>query len=272
MEEIVFATYVTDNNWLEQRAKPLEASARFFHPEIPFKIFTPDEVIQLSKRCPYLPHAPHGCTKAIMGMELAKDFENVVLLDADSLIVARLTEVIDFSYGLAGVRAFTDHGALQHIPPEHPGIQAYEALHKREKHLNGGFLACRDKSFWHSWDELNRLMVKDLFNWEEGTMNRLAYDKYKDSFLLLDPPEVPYYYGIAATWGTKTAWDSWGRIQLEDEKLYLENVYGVRKQVKILHEAAHGQAGSPDGRFDLKRLFTKPVSSFLERISDHGNV
>ena len=58
MGKIAFTTFVTSDDWYEYRAKPLMASVKYFHPDIPFKIFTPEESKALRDKCTYLPELP----------------------------------------------------------------------------------------------------------------------------------------------------------------------------------------------------------------------
>jgi len=265
----VFATHVNNIGWLKYLAEPLERSAKYFHPEIPFKIFGPEESEQLLASYPIKTKHPCSGIKAIIGKELSKQYERVVLLDADSLIVSTLPEILDLKYDVAGVRAFTDQGSLQNYPADFIGIKDYEALVKeRQKFLNGGFIASQNPQFWDDWHKMNIECVSTTFNIDEGTFNKLILEKYSTSYQILDPIEAPYYYGTASTWGEKTAWESWKTIELKEEKLYLKNIYGNEKQIKILHEAGHGTPSEiPGGRFDYDNLFQPEVASFLKRIA-----
>jgi hypothetical protein len=47
----------------------------------------------------------------------------------------------------------------------------------------------------------------------------------------------------------------------------MKNYYGIEKQIKVLHQAGHGQLGAASKKFDCDQLFTRKVSTFLKRIS-----
>jgi len=269
MKSTIFTTHVNNIGWLEQLAKPLERSAKYFHPEIPFKIFGPEESAELLSDYPIKTLHPCSGLKAIIGKELSKQYERVVIFDADSLVVSALPEILNLTYDVAGVRAFSDHGALQNYPANHIGIKNYETLAgDTKKFLNGGFIAAQNSQFWDDWHNMNIEKVSTTFNIDEGTFNKLVLEKYTSSYQILDPVEAPFYYGTASTWGEKTAWESWKTIQLEDGRLYLKNVYGIKKQVKVMHEAGHGNPSEvPGGRFNYDKLFQPDVANFLKRIS-----
>jgi hypothetical protein len=206
-----------------------------------------------------------------MGMELSKEYERVVLFDADSLVVSTMPEVIEGSYTVAGVRAFSDHGALQNFHADHYGIKTYEDFSykkDRQNYLNLGLVVACGQGFWKDWHELNLRCVSSVMNIDEGTFNMLVYDKYLNRLAVIDPPSAPYYYGTCSAWGENGAWESWGSIEIEGEALYLNNIYGVKKQVKVLHEAGHGDPRtSVDERMNLDSLFQKSVADFLRKIS-----
>ena len=271
MEPIIFTTNVDNEPWLKERAEPLRISAQYFHPEIPFKIYGPEEVAKMSASYPVPTRCPCSGIKALTGRELSKSYERVVVFDADSVIVSRLDEIINLPYTVAGVRAFSDHGALQNFSPDSEGVKIYEGFCKdknRQNWLNCGLTAAHSQEFWNDWHETNLKYVSTIHNMDEGTFNKLVYEKYLESLLVLDSPNSSVYYGTASTWGEKTAWDSWKSIELKDEKLYLKNVYGKEKQVKVLHEAGHGfPSTSIGGRFNYDKLFQPEVANFLKRIT-----
>lgn len=264
-EAIIFATFVTDEEWLQRLAIPLQQSAHYFHPDIPFKIFGPEDVLQYYQRAPYLVHDPHLCVAPLMGVDLSQEYDNVVFFDADSLITAPLDEILAQDYQLAAPRNFSDHGALQNYPASFHGLQAffYNGITAATS-LNAGLVASRVKKFWHDWDVGCQQHVRQLFDRAQGVLNRIAYSHpYFQTFKLLDKPEDLWYYGPASTYGEHTAWDSWKTMYVKHDKLYMKNYYGIEKQIKVLHQAGGGQLGRADKKFDFDALFTAEVKDYL---------
>jgi len=251
MEPIIFTTFVTDNEWREKCAVPLENSLRYFHPEIPFKTFSLDALREL------YPSISIGNAKAFIGKTLSEQFSLVVILDSDSIITAPLEEVLANDYEVAGVRNRSDHGSV-HMETALDLFQVVGSVDKAH-YLNAGLVACRAKKFFDDWAELNKTIHR--FDLDQGTLNIAAYTKgYKTK--MLDPPEAPYYYGVANSFGDKTAWDSWRTIRLEDNRLFMKNKDGQKKQVKILHRAGSGRTAPPGEKFP-EAFFDKSVYQYL---------
>jgi hypothetical protein len=253
MERIVFTTFVTDEEWKEKCAVPLMNSSRYFHPEIPFKIFTLEEIHKESA------DVSIGNCKAVIGKLLSNEYDLVVILDADSIITAQLDEILEADYQIAGVRNRSDHGSVHFADP---AIFQIPNICTMDEYMNAGLVASRAIEFFNDWDALKEVKRFDL---DQGTLNMVAYSgKYK--LKVLDPIGKPYYYGVANTYGDSTAWDSWKSIQLVDSKLWLKNKSNVNKQVKILHKAGSGKSSPPGEKF-AKDIFKPEVFDFIQMIT-----
>jgi hypothetical protein len=253
IETTAFATFVTDNEWYEKCAIPLQKTAHFFHTNIPFYIFTLDN---LKEKYPYI---NIGNAKAIIGKELYDKYNLVIILDADSLITSTLDELLIDDYDIAGVRNISDHGSV-HMETNLELFQVKDICNKTQ-YLNAGLVASRKKSFFDDWDNTKEVKRFDL---DQGTLNIIAYTKnYK--LKVLDPIKSLLYYGVSNSWGDKTPWDSWKTIKLINGKLMLRNKQNILKQVKILHKAGSGKNTLPGNKFS-RDLFSPEVFNFLQEI------
>jgi len=260
MESIVSATFATTNEWLNSCALPLAKSLQYFHPEVPFIIYGPNEIQRLRQQYSY---ADIGNIKAIIGKELSRIYSLVILFDADSIVTAKLDEVFQNDYDVAGVRNHSDHGSV-HMETNLDLFQV-QGLVSKAQYMNAGLIACRNARFFDEWDILNQRLIPPRFDLDQGSLNIVAYSgEFKVK--MLDPPEVPYYYGVANSWGDRTSWDSWKTINLHDNLLSMKNKFGQEKYIKILHKAGSGRNCPPGNKFSSD-LFKPEVYEFIRRIS-----
>jgi hypothetical protein len=267
----IFTTFVTDKKWLEEFAKPLANSARYFHPEIPFKIFEGRELENLIPKDYYVKTT---CYKAFVGLSLSKEYEHIVFFDADSLIVSKLTELLKEDYEIAGVRNLSDSGYVHSVPLSGAGVFKVPGI-EPEQYLNSGLISSKVSRFWGDWIKINKAMANEIFDQDQGTFNRIFYSgNYKTH--VLDPIDIPVHYGISSAWDNKMVWNSWGNIQLEDEELFIQSPQRdgskVKKQIKVLHMAGNQGLGDGVARPPPKdKTFNLPpwqpeVREFLKKI------
>jgi len=246
---ILFATYITDIGWKEHCALPLERSFHYFHPDIPFKIIEGNEVNNLF--CKDDVNRNIRFSKPLLGKKLFKDYDRIILMDADQLVTGPLTELIDSQWELAGVRSNDDQGRSRPLgafcTPKIPW----------ERYLNCGLCGVGKPSAWDKWDYLNRNHNPHMEDAEQGTWNELFYSgEYQTK--LLDPVDQNIIYGVAANSA------HWNSLYIEDNKIML-NLTGTPKWVKVLHRAGVGGIGAPYNKFEDSR-FHPDVAAYLRRI------
>lgn len=263
----IFCTLATGSYYEQGGTANLIKSTKHFHPDIPFKVYGDKEMEEILSNYqkiieeasyslpeeirPSKPYPPleMGFYHAFLGMELCKEYDLVIYIDCDSLIVAPLTEVFDQEYDIAGVRNIADNGKAGYFEAKVDGLDPL-------KYINGGFTASRHKDFWSHWILLNLKLKDCAYLAEQYTLNILFHSGIYNT-LLLDPPDSGLYYGIASAYGEKTHWDSWQRIVIEDNYLKLDG-----KVIKILHEAG----GIHLPKMDLDGdLLPKNVSEFIKK-------
>jgi len=249
MEPIIFATYVTDQRWMDYCAIPLQKSFLRFHPNIPFVIFQGDEVNNVFDG---EPTRNIRFLKPSLGKRLSPGYEKVVLMDADQLVVGPLTELLEDNSGVAGIRSNDDNGVS--LPcgafrtPKIPW-QIY---------LNCGLCAVSDHRVWEHWDKLNRTQSPHMNDAEQGLWNEVFYSgQYTTK--LLDPVDSGVIYGTAANS------HHWRKLYLENDKIML-NLAGKPKWVKILHRAGVGHIGPPENKFSADN-FNPAVAEYIRKVS-----
>jgi len=251
MKPIIFATYVTSQEWKNHCAEPLEKSFRKFHPDLEFRIFEGSEVNNIfdgepTKNIRFL--------KPSLGKRLKDEYEKVVLLDADQLIAGPLTELLEDNSGVAGIRSNDDNGVS--LPCGHfqtPKIpwQIY---------LNCGLCAVSDHRVWDHWDKLNRTQAPHMNDAEQGLWNEVFYSGLYTK-KLLDPVDSDIIYGTAANS------HHWKKLYLHENKLML-NLAGKPKWIKILHRAGVGHIGPPENKF-ADYNFTPEVAAYVRSLYEY---
>ena len=248
MEKIIFATYVTDNEWRTACAEPLMRSFKYFHPDIPFRIFEGDEVNNVFDG---EPTQNIRFLKPSLGKRLEKDYERVVLLDADQLIVGPLTELLEDNSGVAGVRSNDDNGVSlpcgAFCTPKIPW----------QEYFNCGLCAVKDHRVWDHWDQLNRSHPSHMNDAEQGQWNEVCFSG-RYSRKVLDPVDGDVIYGTAANS------HHWGQLYLDNDRIGLK-LKDRAKWVKILHRAGVGHIGAPHNKFD-DNYFKPEVAEFLRKV------
>lgn len=211
----------------------LQASAAYFHPEIPFRIVPPP--------------VDYAIAKSFVIHDLLQHYDRVICFDADSIIVAPLTELLESWCDITTVRNNNDYGKAgceDGITQVGTDVQDY---------LNGGLISVVNRNFLLEWMLHDTYYAKHMAHGSQTIFNALClrYDTR-----ILDPIEAPYYYGVSGLYGTHTHWDSWKDIYLQGPALMLGN-----KQVKVLHHAG----GAVEGKLDFN-LFHHSVRQRLIEI------
>lgn len=246
----LFVTHVSDDWYESVGASKLVASAKYFHPEIPFYVFGTKEIEELFKIHPNVNWNNLQPFTTIHGLN---EFDMVVHFDADSMIVGKLDELLsedNLKYDVIGVRNNNDFGkAGKDNPIEQINVSV-------EKYLNAGLVACTSKEFLQQWCNYNISFGNSQPFQEQSILNHLSYfGKFKTK--ILDPIESNVHYGISGLFGTETHWDSWREISLnENKELILRN-----KTVKVLHHAG----GHQKNKLDFN-MFSKEVGERLYEI------
>lgn len=147
-------------------AQMLERSFKYFHKDIPFVIITGVELQTHLKVDPNFFYRQ----KPIIGEDLLEDYELVIGIDADSLILGDISHIWETKdYDIGTVLNFNRADAQQFGVIGGWGIEPGE-------YYNAGFVAMRSKEFVHQWrvncftPQWERLQFK-----EQDVLNAIIY-------------------------------------------------------------------------------------------------
>ena len=227
-----------------------------FHPDVPLYILTDQEVNQEAQTVVPMEGSYFN---PLMSRTIADEYELVVHIDTDVIVTDRLDEILEGDYDIAVARNNSDQGTAGCGPPYH--MNGEVPVHE---YANAGLVASTKKEFWDDWVSLNKENYFKMPMHEQDNLNIIIHSgKYKVKWL--DPVNKPLYYNIASAYGDfekwqghpHMHWESWERIELKDDKLWLDG-----KLIKMLHYAG----GDVFPKFDLTKHFTPEVSEHLKKI------
>ena len=163
----VFFTFVSDNYYSPVGTPELVNSFKKFHNDIPLVVFRQDivdEIIDPAKK--FMGGAVNWLNAKPMFAKLLIDrFDCIVNIDADTVILGRLDEVLSQNYDIGAVTNFND----------------YENRHVEnitdEMYLQAGMVASRRPEFWDIW-----MKASLADNWkykcaENDTLNTVVYNQ-----------------------------------------------------------------------------------------------
>jgi hypothetical protein len=240
-KKIAISTWCTDNYQHFLGLQGLINSIKYFHPEIECVVYDSNKTQYINQKYPWATWIKMMPPTMI---DLFDDYDMVIHVDADSTIVGSLDEVLLGDFDVACVRNYTHKGSCgttpfqsilssPHLVPGGFNINNF---------MNAGFVATTSKEFVLDWMEANRICAHDSD--EQMELNRIINtDKYKVK--VLDDIGSGVSYGVSNIWGTTTHWDSWKKLYVKNDKLYIINELEEEIEVKVLHVAGGG---------DMKRI------------------
>ena len=214
-QPIVFFTFVSDNYYEPVGTPLLSNSFKKFHPEIPLVVFRDDVIKQvIDSKEKFMDGRVNWLNaKPVFAKLLTDKYEMVVNIDADSVVLGRLDEVLTEDYDIGSVMNQNDFESV-----------SVDNI-TEEMYLQAGFIACRTPEFWDSWMQLS---LKD--NWrmkcaENDTMNLVIYNQYVPAGYKLKVFDEKGYMGCKVL-GRES------ECIIEDEKVMCRG-----EQVKVYHSA-----------------------------------
>lgn len=238
----VFFTFVSDNYYYPVGTFKMINSFKRFHPDIDLVVFRQDMVDKVfsNNRGINFYNA-----KPVFAKLLTEEYDLVVNIDADSVVLGRLDAILDQDYEVGSVMNLNDY--------ENRSIENVT----EKMFLNAGLVASRNPEFWDIWDKANdgenvmkyTCKENDVLNlvWYNDPkvkkMKRKVFDKAKD------------YYGCK----------SLGK----ESEFYMDGnkVMCRKEQVFIYHHAKGGVL--PKLEFD-KMGFSQEVVRFMNWVSLYG--
>jgi len=180
-----------------------------------------------------------GSWYAYFGAILSKEYELVINIDADSIVLDNIEELFTDNYDVAGTLSNypTNQGAsLPNVPTN--------------KYFNIGLLASRSEKFWNDWKILNLKNMKYYYYGEQDVCNSLlATGEYKVK--ILDHEQSGFFYGGVGR-------PFWPLFKMVNDKVVCEN-----RIVKIIHFA-----GKYIKKFEYNEsgLFDKKVCEYFDKV------
>lgn len=219
-------------------------SFKKFHPDIDMKVYDETDL------------AKHGlnwyCAKAVFGSILAKEYDLVVNVDADTYFFDRLNEVLIGDYEIACPANFNSmvNVAIKTTSGLNGNYHSAELVSAME-YLQGGLIASTSKQFWEQYKYTTLKYYEKFFCSENDTLNLVAYLfqyelKILDGHLDSTHPLHTQWYGCSSLGKEKSA-------QVVGENIMIDN-----KKVKAYH-FAHGGT-----KKKYTELFSPQVSNFIQ--------
>lgn len=271
MKKIGVSTWCTDDYIDFAGLQELKNSFNYFHPDVDHIIFDTDMTNQIVAANHWMATNPKDHSHWMMaatGLPLVDDYDMVVHLDGDSVVVGELNELFESTEDIIGVRnnnSYNKAGCHNGITIGSIPMQGF---------LNAGLVAANNKEFWKEWDLKNKETAEFSpgRSDENDTLN-LIFHSGKYTTKIIDSDDADVFYGIASLWGDHHHWESWKELYIKDEEVWLNDpITNQPKRVKVLHQAggsiAH-QLNTKHGGFRnwLRQAVSTEVAEFIDHIS-----
>jgi len=235
----VFFTIVSDDYYYQVGTPILINSFKRFHPDIDLVIFRQDMVEKVFKE----KHVNFYMAKPTFAKLLTSKYDLVVNLDADHIVLDRLSTILDGDYDIGCPINKNDfeNSSIENI--------------NEDMYLQGGLVASTNKRFWDIWEEKN----KDAMTYkckENDIMNLVIYnDPIVSKMKLKVFDKNKDYYGCKSLGREK-------EFYLEDTKVMCR-----KEQVFLYHNAMGSRL--PKLQFEMMG-FPRPVINRLNLIGSYG--
>lgn len=242
MKKIAITTWCTDDYAEILNVERLTASIKYFHPDIDHIVIDSERTSQICQDEPWLDYVWMMAPTCI---PYTDDYDMIIHVDADSIVVGPLTELIDASEDVIGVcnnNSLGQAGANGGITISHLSPWGNNTQIPMHKFLNAGLVGVNRMEFFFDWHSLNRECAKSkpqFLGDENDTLNQLFFwNKY--SSRIIDRAGSGVSYGLSNVWGysVNNHWQSWQELYVEDNRIMINDP--VTKDpvcVKVLHQA-----------------------------------
>jgi hypothetical protein len=274
MKKIIITTWCTDDWRQINTIENLINSLKYFHPNIDFYIFnTSDTKIEKEKH----PWLTHGWMISPSCMGYIENYDMVIHIDGDTIITGPLTELIESNEDIIGVRNMNSFGyAGAHNWGNKMQLGNIEI--NSIDFLNAGLVASNNCNFWKEWFAINHYCAFNNINNmrdEQGTLNYLFHNNgNKYTTKILDKVGTNLSYGQSNAWGTgDNHWESWNKLYVKNDKLYLDDpLTNIPMVVKVLHQAGGFVAYNNNIKHNgyrnwLRTVVTKDVNDYIDSIT-----
>ena len=242
----VFYTIISDSHFAGCRTDEFIASFKHFHPDIELIVFAQEAIDYHFARNEQLNF--YNC-KAYFAKLLYNDYDLVVNIDADHLILGTLDSILAADYDVACPANYNvfSNASIKIIST---GNHVSEFV-SEVNYFQGGLIASTSKEFWDAYDHASMKHSHKLHYKENDVLNLiLALCNYRVKYLDGDAnfksKEFHSYYGCASLGQEQRAVVDNGQIKING------------KPVKAYHFAKSG-INKPT----VSSLFSKEVTEFI---------
>lgn len=238
-ESICFYTFVSDNYYYPIGTFKMINSFKRFHPDIDLIVFRQDMVDKVFKE----KGVNFYNAKPTFAKLLTSCYDLIVNIDADSIILGRLDEILKQDYEIGGVMNLNDY--------ENRTIENVN----EKMFLNAGLVASRNKDFWDIFEKENEKAMQYVCK-ENDILNLIVYNhpKVKKMKLKVFDKKKDYY-------GCKSL-NREHEFYIEDNKVMCR-----KEQVFIYHHAKGGVL--PKLQFETMG-FPQEVVNFMDTVALYG--
>lgn len=236
----VVYSFVSDNYYTPVGTPEFINSFKRFHPDIPLVIFRQDKVNEIIDG-----HTVNWLNaKPMFAKLLTDEYECVINMDVDQIVLGRLDEVFTTDYEIGSVVNMNDYESvsLETVP--------------KEKYLQAGLIASRVPEFWDIWMKRSLQDAWQCRCAENDTMNLVIYE---NNWKLKVFDQDKDYYGCKSL-GRES------EFTLEGNKVMCRG-----EQVRCYH-AAKGPGNMPKTSYEKLRQYGFPedVAQFATFVGKFG--
>lgn len=237
MSKLPYVVYgfVSDDYYYGVGAPQFINSFKRFHPDIPLVIFRQDIVDKVIDG-----HEVNWLNaKPMFAKMLTDQYDCVVQMDVDQIVLGRMTEVFKDDYDIGSVMNFNDY---ENVSTE--GVT-------EEMYLQAGCVASRKPEFWDMWMDRSKKDAWKCRCAENDTMNMTIYENPQWKLKVFDKEKD--YYGCKSLGREK-------EFEIKDGKVM------CRGEQVVVYHAAKGPRNMP-------KLTPEKMSSygFSTQVVDFAN-
>ncbi len=251
---------VAGNDIYEKYVKMMANSFKKFHPNLPLKIFYKEDIDKRGG----IEKIKKGFTPFFV-RELIKEYELVVRLDADQIILGSLDYIINQKYDVGTVYNLNRIDPTMYVPvgilcsPPHPASNTLCWLIPPYEYYNCGLVAIRSEEFVNQWWDLcNSKYINRMQYIEQDVLNYLCvFGNYK-VLCFDDYNEKEKYYA----WHGLKSKGEWHRAILKDKQVTLpkadDNYPDHDTVLKVIH-----WAGGNDIKMNYQAYFSDECIKYI---------
>lgn len=254
MKKIVAFTIAGDDQNLDY-AHMLEKSFKYFHPEVPFIIYGKEDMAKIEDQMKYYRATPY------FARELMNEYDLVIKLDADQLILGSLWYIFDHRYDVGSVLN------INRVDPPRFGTVQLQGIAPQE-YVNCGFVSMQSRAFVDKWWELCNSPFFNRFQFrEQDLLNYMFYfGGYRTMIFDHFNPVLDYsaWHGLVAkgeTVRSKIAKKPDGSTHIVIDP----DEYGYPDK-RVIVKALHWAGGQLEKKMDYQKQFPEEVIQYIDTI------